>query len=136
MFKWLKKHLEKGLGIPEIVEQNRLLKDKVQMLDELATALGRDLNVATINYERSNKKNRLVLEELHRLTAVDVDTACRRGNNTVIVTGVLRGKGYVNFYDMGEREFRDIAQMLRSMGRDKWIRNIDSPFDFKGSFEL
>ncbi len=27
-------------------------------------------------------------------------------------------------------------EYLRQMGKDKWIRNIDAPFDFKGVFEL
>ncbi|MCP4988981.1 MAG: hypothetical protein GY928_23865 [Colwellia sp.] len=132
MIKWLKKRL----GVSLLEEQQEALQTKVGMLDELVTALTRDLNIAIINYKRSNQENARVLEELNRLTAVDVDTACRRGNNTVIVTGVLRGKGYVNFYDMGEREFSDVVRMLRSMGKDKWIRNIDSPINFKGAFDL
>ncbi len=132
MFKWLKDKL----GITNLEENCNLLGEETFRLSNLVLELQAKLKTAESNYDYSNKKNQLVLEELNRLTAVDVDTACRRGNNTVIVTGVLRGKGYVNFYDMDEREFSDVAQMLRSMGKDKWIRNIDSPFDFKGTFKL
>lgn len=76
------------------------------------------------------------IEELKEYTRVDADVGFR-GNNTVILTGVYRNKGYVQFYDVGNGEFEDLVEHLRSMKKHALIRNIDSPsFDFKGVFNL
>jgi len=124
------------LGITAILEEQKVLKQKLDKLEEDIVTLKRDLCIAETNYSNSVTTNERVLDELNRLTAVDVDTACRRSNSTVILTGVLRGKGYVQFYDMADQEFAHLAGQLREMGKHQWIRNIDSPINFKGAFDL
>ena len=124
------------LGITAILEEQKVLKQKLDKLEEDIVTLKRDLCIAETNYSNSVTTNERVLDELNRLTAVDVDTACLRGNNTVILTGVLRGKGYVQFYDMGTKDFSNVASQLRDMQKHQWIRNIDSPINFKGTFDL
>jgi len=124
------------LGITAILEEQKVLKQKLDKLEEDIVTLKRDLYIAETSYSNSVTTNERVLDELNRLTAVDVDTACLRGNNTVILTGVLRGKGYVQFYDMGTKDFSNVASQLRDMQKHQWIRNIDSPINFKGTFDL
>lgn len=73
--------------------------------------------------------------ELKEYTRVDADVGYR-GNNTIILTGVYRNKGYVKFYDMGDRDFVNLVEHLKDMKGHALIRNIDAPPHFKGTFDL
>lgn len=75
------------------------------------------------------------LAELDRLTKVDADVGVR-GKNTIILTGVYRGKAYVEFYECSNDYFIDTVERLRHEGRSNLIRNIDAPPTFNGSFLL
>lgn len=80
------------------------------------------------------------LHQIEDMTRVDVDPSMGRGNNTIVFTGVYKGKGYVRFYDVGGKEFEELVNILKSMKRDKYlIRHIDEPYgigNFKGMFDL
>ena len=75
------------------------------------------------------------IAELMEYTRVDADVGLR-GNNTIILTGVYRNKGYVQFYDIGEGEFNMLVEQLREMKKHALIRNIDAPPSFHGVFDL
>jgi hypothetical protein len=81
------------------------------------------------------------LDKTHSLmkefTRVDADIGFR-GNNTIILTGVFKGRGYVQFYDLGDGEFRDMVERLRDMKKYALIRQVDAPpnRDFKGTFGI
>lgn len=70
-------------------------------------------------------------------TRVDVDIGVR-GNNTVVLTGVLKGKGFVEFYDIGNREFENLVERMKYLQKEHLIRNVDKPygFNFKGYFNI
>lgn len=61
-----------------------------------------------------------------------------RGNNTVILTGVYKNRGYVEFYDMENPEFHNFVEMLKFQRKGNLIRHIDGPlgFDFRGYFGI
>ncbi len=73
--------------------------------------------------------------ELKEYTRVDADVGFR-GNNTIILTGVFRNKAYVQFYDLGDGEFRSLVEHLRDMKKHALVRHIDAPRYFKGTFDL
>lgn len=74
--------------------------------------------------------------EREKFERVDVDAGFR-GQNTVILTGVYRGRGYVQFYDVGQAEFLSLVEEYRQRRKnDPRVRNIDAPPNFIGSFPL
>lgn len=75
------------------------------------------------------------MAELKEFTRVDADVGIR-GNNTIILTGVIRNWGYVRFYDLGDGEFERLVYMLRDMQKTALIRNVDKPPAISGSFFL
>lgn len=70
-------------------------------------------------------------------TRVDVDIGFR-GNNTVVLTGVLKGKGFVEFYDIDNREFENLVERMKYLRKGHLIRHIDEPVgvNFKGYFKI
>ena len=73
--------------------------------------------------------------ELREYTRVDADVGFR-GDNTIILTGVHRGKGFVRFYDLGSGQFQQLVEHMKGLEGEALIRNIDSPPSFIGSFDL
>ena len=75
------------------------------------------------------------VKELDKYTTIDADIGYR-GDCTIILTGVYRGRGYVHFYDIPHEEFRHYVDKFRDQKRHSLIRNIDTPQDFFGNFNL
>lgn len=110
----MKKWLRDMLGITKLEKENAALRKEVQSHREYVVRK---------------------VEELKDYTRVDVDAGFR-GDNTIILTGVYRNKGYVRFYDLPDEDFRAMVDQLKHMRSHALIRNIDSLFDFRGTFDL
>ena len=112
----IKKWLKNKLGISALEDENRELREQLS-------------NHRQYVYDTMN--------DVKKLTRVDADIAAsHRGQNTVILTGVYRNRGYVRFYDFKYEEFEGIVNHLGSMKRHGLIRNIDQPHCFGGSFDF
>jgi hypothetical protein len=76
--------------------------------------------------------------ELKSYTRVDADISQdhRRGSCSVIVTGVYRNQGFIQFYDMGDKEFSDVVDFMNHKQRHALVRVVDSHPSFKGVFRL
>lgn len=110
----MKNWIRKRLGIIQLENENRVLRSEIQ----------------------SHRK--FVIEkigELKEYTRVDADIGIR-GNNTIVLTGVYRNKGFVRFYDLGDGEFEKLVEQLRYMKDNALIRNLDEPPNFQGIFEI
>lgn len=70
-----------------------------------------------------------------KLTTRDFDFGYR-GNCTVVLTGVFRGRGYVQFYDMPFEQFQNEVERYRDMKKHNLMRNIDGPPNFYGAFNI
>ena len=117
----MKNWIKKVLGIAELEAENKRLNSTV------------DLQRTALSAHR-----RFVLQkmaELREYTRVDADIGFR-GNNTIILTGVYRGEGFVRFYDLGDGEFKTLVEQLRDMKDHSLIRHIDAPPQFSGMFEI
>lgn len=125
MRKWIVEKIHKKLGIIDL--ENKLAK----LTEEFEAAKTK------YDYFLKNERHKIeqVLDELRDLTRVDADVGFR-GNNTIILTGVFRGRAYVQFYDMSKGEFESLAKQLRHMKKYALIRHIDAPTAFKGCFDL
>ena len=73
------------------------------------------------------------IEELDRLTCRDADIGFR-GNCTIVLTGVYRGKAYVQFYDVDPEEFRHMVEIFK--GKKNFFRHIDAPHPLAGWFKI
>jgi hypothetical protein len=109
MIKWIKDKL----GITSIEEKNKQLQRELDTLRKYTDT------------------------KLAEYTRVDADIAPHsRGNNTVVLTGIYRGKGFVRFYDFSDSDFRDMVERLQHMKKHQVIRNIDYPYPMAGVFDL
>lgn len=99
--------------------------------------LGIDQAFANQNMEIRRYKQKLddTLIDLDRLTAFDADVGVR-GRCSVILTGVYRGRGFVQFYDVHPHEFHRLVEMYRDMERTHLIRNVDNLPGFRGTFDI
>ena len=133
MFNWLRTKL----GVTHLEEENELLCKKVVMLEGRLKSVENRMTLRESDLDFFEKLINNKLAELKEYTRVDADVGVR-GNNTIILTGVLHGKGYVRFWDLGDGEFRVMADQLKHMQKSSLIRNIDEPpsFNFKGMFDL
>jgi len=75
------------------------------------------------------------IAELDDLTRMDADVGFR-GDCTIILTGVYRGRGYVQFYDVPHEQFRDYVERLQYGKKNNLIRHVDAPMGFKAAFDL
>ncbi|AUQ74731.1 hypothetical protein [Phaeobacter piscinae] len=109
-----KKWLQDRLGITALVKENDrlngLVKSQSRVIDKR-------------------------LSELDELTKIDADVGFR-GNCTVILTGVYRGRAYVQFYDLAPDHFRRYVEQLRWERKENLIRHVDAPAQFRGAFDL
>jgi len=116
------KYIKKLLGIAD-------LEAKIESLESKNYSLRMDLN-----FQREEINNKL--GELKQFARVDADIGFR-GNNTIILTGAYRNKGYVQFYDMGNGEFANLIEELKYRQKSALIRHIDKPAgSFIGEFDL
>lgn len=134
MLTWIKNKL----GITElenkVIELNQSLEKEIEQRIEFenqVSSFKTKLTVVGYNIHTINES----LSELHKLNTIDVDVGYR-GQNTIILTGVFNGKGYVQFYDLHTEEFGYLVKQLKDMNKHQWVRNIDCPFDFKGGFDI
>ncbi len=84
---------------------------------------------------RTESRLAIRLAELDNLTRLDADVGFR-GPCTVILSGVYRGRAYVQSYEMHHEEFIQMVERYRSMERGHLIRNVDAPRELKGAFQL
>lgn len=132
MLIWIKEklritHLEKQ--VKSLQKINASYETELQKLASSLNTTQQKLHTAKIDIDNA-------IQELHCMTAVDADVGIR-GNNTIIMTGVLHGKAFVSFYDLGDGEFKRMVYQLKRMKKHHYLRNIDAPmFDFKGSFNI
>ena len=117
----IKKWLKDKLGISKLEERIISLHSEVRYLQE--------------ELDHQSKYITSKVAELKEYTRVDADVGMR-GNNTIILTGVYHKQAYVHFYDMGDGEFERLVNQLRDMKDHALIRNIDSPPNFHGMFNL
>lgn len=110
MINWIKEKL----GINKLEIENFKFKHSLRMHEQFI----------------SNK-----IAELKEYTRVDADIGFR-GNNTIILTGVYRNKAYIRFYDLGNGEFISLVEQLKEMRQQALIRNVDCPYEFRGTFEI
>ncbi len=75
------------------------------------------------------------MAKLDSLATMDLDGGYR-GPNTIVLTGVFRGRGYVQFYDVSRDEFHHLVQDFRSRERHAMLRVQDLPHYGGGSFQL
>jgi hypothetical protein len=106
--------IKEKLGISALEKENAALRQQLQGHERFVNAK---------------------MAKLKEYTRVDADLGVR-GNNTIILTGVYRGRGYVRFYDLGDGEFMALIEQLKHMKDHALIRNIDKPPQFVGAFEL
>lgn len=77
------------------------------------------------------------LNKLEESTKIDVEVG-HRGDCTIILTGVYKNRGYVEFYDIPHRDFAYYVEDLKARRKGNLIRHIDGAigFNFKGWFDL
>ncbi len=110
MIKWIKRRL----GITQLECENRALRAQLK---------------SHANYVVDK------MAELKAYTRVDADMGMR-GNNTIILTGVYKKRAFVKFYDVGDGEFRLLAEHLQRLKGHALIRHVDRPPPFQGGFDL
>lgn len=94
-----------------------------------------DIERAISAAERAANRVNSHIEELERFTALDADVSFR-GNCTIILTGVYRGQGYVQFYDLSPEHFREYVERLKYERGENVVRVVDRPLGHSGSFYL
>ena len=110
MINWIKCKL----GVLDLEKENAELRLKMQRQQEMFAAQ---------------------LGELKKMCRVDADVGFR-GNNTIVLTGVLGGKAFVRFYDVGDGDFKAMVEQIGHMKRYSLVRNVDAPPEFHGAFKL
>lgn len=114
MFAKLKKWLRDWLGVTALADENARLSQLVRNQGRII-----DRRIA----------------ELDELTKIDADVGFR-GNCTIILTGVYRGKAYVQFYDLTPEHFRHYVEQLHYEKKENLVRHVDEPIGFRGAFSL
>ncbi len=126
--KCLKNTLRKWLGVDDAYQKISNLEDQVKRLQNFDDVL--EQRIRSVDSEVS-----AVIRVTSEYFRVDADVG-HRGNNTIILTGIYRGKGYVQFYDVGQGEFKFMVERMRDMKRCNLIRTVDATMNFTGYFDI
>lgn len=75
--------------------------------------------------------------EIHAMDRIDIDFDLhKRGQNTIVLTGCYKGRGYVQFYDIPHEEFIHYVERLQHERKHNLIRNTDCPPSVKAYFNF
>ena len=86
--------------------------------------------------DRLNQQTRMIVDDIRRVTAIDVDVAMMpQQPNTIILTGRFKGRAYVDFYDVTPETFDDLVNHLKDLKQWGQVRNLDAPPAFSAFFE-
>ena len=111
MIKWIKDLL----GITTLEAQNKALLQK--------------LNQQKISVDQHYTELCSRVRYLEDFNVADIDIGGPRDNSTVILTGVVKGKPYVQFHDLSGESFLEVKQYVENIKKHYNIRHIDSPTD-------
>ena len=101
------------------------------MKERIITFLKDKLGITELEQELESKESELnhALAEIRSHAMLDVDVAAHpRGNNTIILTGIIKNRGYVRFYDLDASDFEHLAAHVRELQRTHTLRNVDRPY--------
>jgi hypothetical protein len=121
MLKWIKRKL----GIEALQAEVPQLNKEIKQLERQNVHLKHMLES---HYTCMNNH----FNELERLTTIDIDVS--RTGSSIILTGVYKGKGYVRFFDLSDREFSEFVDITKDMTRNRVLRVRDQPPEFTGWF--
>jgi uncharacterized protein YdcH (DUF465 family) len=123
----VKKLLQKWLGI-DLLDKN--LQNVITSIENTNDQVEHELSQHKLYVE---DKVHQFLDE----TRIDAKLGFR-GNHTIVLTGVYKNRGYVEFYDLDSTEFHYLVEKLKDMKKEHLIRHVDGPlgFDFKGYFNI
>jgi hypothetical protein len=129
---WLRNKIREWLGLNKT---DRVLRNTEKYTAEeimhLSNKCDRIHKRLTCLKAESLAMNR-VLNEYFKVDA-DIGT---RGNSTIVLTGVYRDKGYVQFYDVNQEEFSYLVERMNDLHRVNLIRHVDAPQAFRGTFSI
>lgn len=133
--KCLRNVLRDWLGIDDLSKKLAVQEDAISTLVDDVVRL--ENTASQINGRLSDCVEKVdamssVFTEYFR---VDADVGYR-GSNTIVLTGIYRGKGYVQFYDVDNGHFKFLVERLRTMKKCNLIRTLDAPQGFVGSFDI
>ena len=88
------------------------------------------------DYDSDRRNTNLQIAEAIKIirerTTVDVDVALTsRDANQIIVSGIYRGRIYVQTYSIYTDDFADIIRLLRQMKQYGTVRRVDCPYTMK-----
>jgi hypothetical protein len=123
----MKKWLQKWLGLDALTKNLHNVITSVENTND------------QLHYELSAHKA-YVHDKVHKFldeTRIDCELGMR-GKNTIVLTGVYKNRGYVEFYDLENSEFHGFVEMLKFRRKEHLIRHIDGPlgFDARGYFNI
>ena len=95
-------------------------------LETQLKALNNKLNETNHTIVSDTTKLSRRIRRLEDMNIVDADIG-HRTNSTVIVTGIVRGKPYVQFYDLEVESFEEVIKYLKVLKEHHKLRHIDSP---------
>lgn len=67
-------------------------------------------------------------------TEVSVDVGIK-GPYRIVLTGRYRGNDYMEIFDIPDKDFAYVVDMLKGMRKTHEVRVLDGPFQMKGLFE-
>lgn len=112
----LTKWVNDKLGVTKLIANTVMMQHEIRILKERLTNLE---------------------EQIHAMDRIDMDFDLhKRGQNTIVLTGCYKGKGYVQFYDIPHEEFIHYVERLQHERKHNLIRNTDCPPSVKAYFNF
>ena len=114
-----------------------MIKKIVELYKQITGITSLEKQVKLLQNEVDSHRDFVIdkIAELRGHTRVDADVGYR-GNNTIVLTGVYKRRGFVRFYDVGDGEFERLIIQMKEMSKYALVRNIDKPPSFHGRFDL
>ena len=113
--------IKSKLGISNLEQQVKILKSQV-------------LNLTSIKNSLLNTIDELQ-KELRKYQTVDIDVSYRGMSSTIIVTGRLNGRDFVNVYDINHKDFSGLVNHIKDYAKYYEIRNVDGPIGFTSTLK-
>jgi hypothetical protein len=129
---WLRNKIREWLGLNKT---DRVLRNNEKHNAEEIIRLVTKCDLIHQRLTNLEIKSVVMNKLLNEYFRVDAEVGCR-GDSTIVLTGIYRGKGYVQFYDVGKEEFAHMVERMRDMHKVNLIRHVDAPYSCTGLFDF
>ena len=133
---WLRLKLIQFLGLTGVLADICKRRDEVEKIHVEADRLRCEAAQIQADAKELHAQATALVKWVRERTNIDVDVSMRPGQpNTIILSGLYRGRAYINVFEIKTEDMYDLIRHLKDLQQWGQVRHLDAPPTFHALFE-